>query len=67
MGFEVRSSDLEMGLLFSGDIVRVEIDTIASVPSSSQPSVSRPPGSFHAFKEKCSLGEEAFNRFRDRF
>ena len=67
MGSEVRSSDLEIGLLSSGDIVRAEIDTVASVPLSSQPSVSLPPRSFHAFKEKCSLGEEAFSRFRDRF
>ena len=65
IGSEARSSDLEMDLLSSGDTVGAE--TFALVPSSSQPSVSQPPRSFHALKEECSLSEETLSSFKDRF
>lgn len=67
MGSEVRSSDLEMGQSSSGDTVGADTDTVASVPSSSQPSISKPPRSFHTLKEERFLSEETLSRFRDRF
>ena len=48
----------------------MEIDTIASKPfkpSSSKPSSSVKPRSFHALKVLCNLDEKTFFRFRDRF
>ena len=63
---EVRSSDLEMGLSSSDDTVGAETDSTTSVPSSSQPSISKPPSSFHTLKEECSLSKETLSRFRDR-
>ena len=38
-----------------------------SIPSSSNPPVPFAPRSFHAFKEKCTLKAEVFDKFRDRF
>lgn len=67
MGSKIRSSDLETGLLSSGDTTGAETDIAASVPMFSQPSVSQPPRSFHALKEECSLNEETLSKFRDRF
>ena len=71
MGFKVRSSDLETSLSSSAGTARAETDTTTSVPSfapsSSQPSVSATPRSFHALKEEFSLKEGTFSRFRDRF
>ena len=67
MRFEIRSSDLETGLSSSVGTDGAETDSAAFIPVSSQPSISPPPQSFHAFKEKCSLNEETFGRFRDRF
>ena len=67
MGFEVRSSDLEIGLSSTAGTARVETDITASIPSSSLPSVFASPRPFHALKEECSLKEDTFSRFRDRF
>ena len=67
MRFEIRPSDLETGLSSSVGTDGAETDSAAFIPVSSQPSISPPPQSFHAFKEKCSLNEETFGRFRDRF
>ena len=67
MGSEVRSSDFETSLSSSAGPARAETDTAAFVPLSSLPSVSAPPQSFHALKEECSLKEDTFSRFRDRF
>lgn len=58
MGFEVRSSDLEMGMSSRADVVRTEMDTTAAIPVSSQPSILQPPQSFHTLKDECSLNEE---------
>ena len=67
MGSEIRSSDLETGLSSNAGTAETDIDTATSIPTSSHPSVSPPPRSFHALKEKCSLNEETLGRFRDRF
>ena len=67
MGSEVRFSDLEANLSSSAGMGGVEMDTAVSVPSSSLLSVSASPRSFHALKEECSLREDTFIRFRDRF
>ena len=67
MGFEVRLSDLETGLSSTTGTTRVETDTTTSVPSSSLPSIFASPRPFHAFKEECSLKEDTFSRYRDRF
>ena len=67
IGFEVRSSDLETSLSSSAGTVGVETDTATFVPSSSLPSISASPRSFHAFKEKFFLKEDTFSRFRDIF
>ena len=68
MGSEVRSSDLEIGSSSSASTAGVEIDTVTSVPSfvpsSSRPSVSATPQTFHALKEKCSLKVDTFNSSR---
>ena len=67
MGSEVRSSDLEASLSSSIGTGGVETDISISIPSSSLPSVSASPQSFHALKEECSLREDTFIRFRYRF
>ena len=71
MGSKVRSSDLETGLSSSAGTAGVEIDTTtyvpSSIPSSSCPSISATPQTFHALKEKCSLKVDTFNRFRRTF
>ena len=67
MGSKVRSSDLEANLSSSASTGGVEMDTAISVPSSSLPSISASPQSFHALKEESSLREDTFIRFRDRF
>ena len=67
MGSKIRSSDLETGLSSSAGTDGVRIDIVTFIPVSSQPSISPPPRSFHALKEKCSLNEETLGRFRDRF
>lgn len=41
VGFEIRSSELETDLSFSDNSLKVEVDTAASMPSSSQPSSSK--------------------------
>ena len=54
MGFEVRSSDLETGLSSSAGTARAETNIAtfmpSSAPSSSQPSISTTPRSFHTLK-----------------
>ena len=67
MGFKIRLSNLGMGLSSSGNTTGAETDTAASIPMSSQPSVSQSPQPFHALKEECSLNEETLSRFMDRF
>ena len=56
---EVRSSELEMGLSSSNDLVKVEEDTAASGP--------REIRAFHALGQVCGLDAEVLSRFRDRF
>ena len=67
MSSEVRSSDLEANLSSSIGTGGVEMDTAVSVPLSSYPSISTSPRSFYALREECSLREDTFLRFRDRF
>ena len=67
MGSEVRSSDLEASLSSSAGTGGFEMDTTVFVPSSSFPSIFASPWSFHALKEECSLKEDTFIRFRERF
>ena len=43
MGSKIRSSDLEIGLSSSASTAGAEMDTTASIPVSSQPSISPPP------------------------
>ena len=56
---EVRSSELERGLLSSDDPMEVEEDTTAFGP--------RETRAFHALGEVCGLDAETLSRFRDRF
>ena len=56
---EVRSSELEMGLSSSDDLVEMEDDTAACS--------SREVKAFHALEEVCGLDTETLSRFRDRF
>ena len=56
---EVRSSELEIGLLSNDNLVGVEVDTVVSVP--------REVRAFHAFGEACGLDDKMLSRFRDRF
>ena len=56
---EVRSSELEMGLSSSDDLMEVEADTTASNP--------REIRAFHALGEGCSLDDEMPSKFRGRF
>ena len=44
-----------------------ETNTAISKPSSSRLSVPASPRPFHALQEECSLNEDTFFRFRDRF
>ena len=71
MGSEVRSGDLERGSSSNVGTVGAGVDIAASMPSrapsSSHPSTSTTPHSFHALKEKCTLQIEVFSKFRDRF
>ena len=54
---EVRSSELETGLLSSDK--PVEGDIAVSVP--------REVRAFHALKEACGLDDETLSKFKDRF
>ena len=56
---EVRSSELEIGLSSSNDLVEVKEDTMVSVP--------REVRAFHALGEVCNLDDETLSRFRERF
>ena len=44
-----------------------ETNTAISKPSSSRLSIPASPRPFHALQEECSLNEDTFFRFRDRF
>ena len=54
---KVRSSELEIGLLSSGD--SVEGDTAVSTP--------REVRAFYALEEVCGLDVDTLGRFKDRF
>ena len=56
---EVRSSELEIGLSSSNDLVEVKEDTMVSVP--------REVRAFHALGEVCNLDDKTLSRFRERF
>ena len=56
---EVRSSELETGLLSSDDPIEMEEDTTASGP--------REVRAFSALGEACGLDGETLSRFNDRF
>ena len=56
---EVRFSELEIGLLSSGNLERGGGDTAVSAP--------RVVRAFHALKEVCGLDNETVGRFKDRF
>ena len=59
MMLEVRSGELEMGLLSSKNPMEIEEDIAAFGP--------REIRAFHALREVCGLNADAFSRFRDRF
>jgi len=61
---KVRSSELEIGLSSSDDLVEAEVDTAASSPSLRG---RREVRSFHALREDCALDADTLFRFRDRF
>ena len=63
LNFEGRSGNLGAMLSSNAGLGEIETDTAISRPLSSRPSV-RP---FHALQEECSLNEDTFFRFRDRF
>ena len=65
MSSEVRSSDLEANLPYSASTGGVETNTTISIPLPSRPSTL--PRSFYALQEECSLREDTFLRFKDRF
>ena len=65
MSSEVRSSDLGANLPSSANTGGVETDTAVSMPLPSCLSTS--PRSFYALQEECSLREDTFLRFKDRF
>ena len=56
---EVRSSELDIRLSFSNDLVEVVADIAASDP--------REIRAFHALGEVCSLDDETLSRFKSRF
>ena len=56
---EVRSSELEIGLLSNDNPVGVEVDTTVSVPWEVR--------AFHALREVCGIDDETLSRFKDRF
>ena len=62
--FEVRSSELEMGLSSSDDLVEVEGDIAASSPFLSRQREIRP---FHSLREESALDVDTLFRFRDKF
>lgn len=59
---EIRSRDLEIGLLSSDDPISMEVDTATSKP----PSSSR-PRTLYALEETCNLEEKHIARIRNRF
>ena len=61
---EVRSNELETGILSSVDPVKAKVDTSTSGPASSG---QREIRSFHALREECALDADTFFKFRDRF
>jgi len=56
---EVRSSELEIGLLSNDNPMGVEVDAVVFIP--------REVRAFHALREACDLDDETLSRFRDRF
>lgn len=62
IGVGVRSSELDMGLWSSDNLVGLELDTAMSKPFSSS---SKKP--FHALMENCVLEEKHMKRFRKLF
>ena len=56
---ELRSSELESGLLSRDDPIKVEEYTVVSIP--------REVRAFHALGEVCSLDDEMLSRFNGRF
>ena len=56
---EGRSSELEIGLSSSDDLIEMEGDTTAFSP--------REFRAFSALKDECGLEAETLSRFRDRF
>ena len=62
MGSEVRSGNEERDSSPSIGTAGARANIATSVPSTSASSFS-----FHAFKDKCSLKIDVFNKFRDRF
>ena len=64
VAFEVRSSELEIGLSSSDDLIRAGGDTAASGLLSSRLREIRP---FEAFREECVLDTNTLFRFRNRF
>ena len=71
MGSEMGSDNLERDLSSDVGTVGARVDTAtfapSGAPSSSHPPVSGEVHSFHAFKKKCSLKIEVFNKLRDIF
>ena len=62
--FEVRSSELSIGLSSSDDPVEAKVDIAASSSSLSGRIDIR---SFHALRKECALDADTLFRFRDRF
>ena len=67
MSPEVRSSGLKANLSSNTGTSAVEMDIVVSMPLSSRPSISASPRSFHILQEECSMKEDTFLRFNDRF
>lgn len=67
VGFEIRSSVLETGLSSRDNPIEVEVDTTASVSSSSLSSSLKTTltkiKAFRALKEKCTLDKDPLFRF----
>ena len=67
MSSKGKSGDLGAILSSSVGVGEVEADTAISRPSSSRLSIPAFPRPFHALQEECSLSEDTFFRFMDRF
>ena len=67
MSSEGRFDDLRAILSSNAGVGEVKTDTTISKPPSSRSSVPTSPRPFHSFQEECSLNEDTFSRFKDRF